>query len=87
MNAETVLVPRERVLAAYGEGMCPVHSVPLDAGMIRSGTLAFWAEWMVAGWCPACQGWWHRPVTQLMTGSLCGPCVISGDGRHELASL
>jgi hypothetical protein len=46
-------------VAAYAEGCCPVHGVPLDAGMVQFGAKAGCAYWLPAGWCGRCAAWWH----------------------------
>jgi hypothetical protein len=53
--------PPESV-AAYAEGMCPVHMTPLEAGIIPfGGKRGTPRAWVPGGWCEQCRAWWHRP--------------------------
>lgn len=68
-------VPPE-AMAAYFEGVCPVHWVPLAQGMFRVGGKASsgWyatVHWIPGGWCDLCEAWWYRPY---------GPAELTGDG-------
>jgi hypothetical protein len=48
------------VRAALAEGFCPVHLVTLEQGVIRLGGRRGMPERRrAAGWCPACDCWWH----------------------------
>jgi hypothetical protein len=60
-------------LAAFAEGACPYHLVPLEPGRIRlGGACGLPVSWQAAGWCPACECWWHQgpagPVATWTTG-------------------
>ena len=69
-------------LAAYAEGMCPVHRIPLDEGMFRTGgkgTMPL--KWIPGGWCDACAAWWsrlynHSPADALIE-ALNGPGLVA----------
>ncbi len=58
-------------MAAYAEGMCPVHRTPLASGHVRTGGKGgLPLRWIAGGWCDDCRAWWHRPYQDGMTNGL-----------------
>jgi hypothetical protein len=58
-------VPAAAMAAAAG-GACPVHRVRLVPSAVRVPGGAAWP----AGWCAACEAWWHRPYPPSEPGGL-----------------
>lgn len=77
--------PSEAV-AAYSEGMCPVHVKVLDLGMFRvGGKGSGWyatVHWISGGWCDWCRAWWCRPFGRGAELVSSGGLAVQWDSRR-----